>query len=558
MNINMNFIDSEQFQLMKKRWNPHLRMEKTNEYASKLNIHNYYGKFAFAQLTYLDLPFDSLNELAHFIDADRMNWDSSYSKDMATLLSILSTNRIYCSTWEDLKKLFNVYTKNWKSRFLISLFCEACSKKGYLGHPLYQSELFGYTKNERHQSGFLDIINDCGLNSAFKWMHERMLVKLKNRYVKRSMENAFNSKDRCKVYPFLVYGSRALESKKVLEKHCGMNRIFNQNVPHECREEIFIMVICCFSTITYSSQKYYDHFLSRVTDPLIKGIIHFGADTSFRISPLFSFLQSEIGHILYDTFRGKAYSKLVDETSDAITRETYGITTKLIKSDDKELDFTKIWANAPPDMIESVCNEFDKVPLEQFGEMNKTHYKAMKNHRMTIYDKLLGAGSEEIDSLLDIAYSMFRLNLANEAEKILQKVLEIDPNNLVACINLGKLFFDSSRMVEAKQKFQSAIRIDPENPVAYRNLGLVLNKLGEFNEAEKMLRKANTIARFLDKEVGLSDNLTVLYEKANDSDYQEKPKNETKFDEKGQPVCNRCHQAGDQGSTVCKWCKKPY
>ncbi len=158
----MDYLHSTLLPMLKKKWSPSLRMNKTDRIASDLGIHSYYGRFAFAQLTHQNLPFRDTQKLADLIDAKRLSWDGIYAKDLATYLSILTTNRILCKSWDDLNSIFKVYRQNWKNRFLISLFCEAISKKGYYGHPLYYSELVGYRKRFKYYDGFLDIINSGG------------------------------------------------------------------------------------------------------------------------------------------------------------------------------------------------------------------------------------------------------------------------------------------------------------------------------------------------------------------------------------------------------------
>ena len=55
-----------------------------------------------------------MGELYEYIDFDRMNWDSTYAMDFATLASIMRTNFVSCLSWKIFRRLFDVYQKSWK------------------------------------------------------------------------------------------------------------------------------------------------------------------------------------------------------------------------------------------------------------------------------------------------------------------------------------------------------------------------------------------------------------------------------------------------------------
>lgn len=367
----MNLFNSDLLSIIKWIWQPLLRMEKTNEYATKLGIHSYPGKFAFAQLTYLDLTINDITDIQDHINLERMNWDGTYAKDMATFLSILSTNRIPCKSWEELKRLFEEYEKNWKSRFLISLFCEAISKKGYYGHPLYYSELVGYRKRGKYYKGLLDIIREYDLNKAFDWMHKRIFLKLKNVDVRSEIEKDFWGKSRCRVYPYLVFGSPGWASYNKFEKLGGIDSVLSSNVPENTREEIYIMVICCFSSAFTWSESYYEKLFSDINNLRVKDVIHFGADTAIRISPLFAFLQSEIGHIHGHHIR-KDLPDFLSETSDGMSRTAY-TSFKGIESAEQELDYSNLWSGAPLDMEQCVKKDLKELHIKR--SIKRSHYK---------------------------------------------------------------------------------------------------------------------------------------------------------------------------------------
>ncbi len=363
----MDILHSQHLPMLKKKWSPLLRMAKTDRIASELAIQSYYGRFAFAQLTHQDLPFRDTQELADRIDAKRLNWDGTYAKDLATFLSILTTNHILCKSWNDLNAIFKVYRQSWKNRFLISLFCEAISKKGYYGNPLYYSELVGYRKRFKYYDGFLDIINSAGPEGAFEWMHRSMFQKLIIDDIRNNLEADFISTNRCRVYPYLVFGSLGWAAYNRFEQLGGMNRILGPQIPEEVREEVYIMVISCFSSVIRMRDSYSQKVFSNVAKSGINNLVHFGADTSIKTSPLFAFLQGEIGHFSGDVIAKRKVKGIFGEFFDRSWMNTYLLYEGFEKSE-SELDFSRKWSGAPADMINCIKKDLKELPVKRAKE----------------------------------------------------------------------------------------------------------------------------------------------------------------------------------------------
>jgi tetratricopeptide (TPR) repeat protein len=78
------------------------------------------------------------------------------------------------------------------------------------------------------------------------------------------------------------------------------------------------------------------------------------------------------------------------------------------------------------------------------------------------------------------------------AEKNYKKVIELNPKNTGAYINLGlALAKDTNRLAEAEEMFHKAIEINPNYTNAYNNLGTLLAKdTNRLAEAEEMFHKA--------------------------------------------------------------------
>jgi tetratricopeptide (TPR) repeat protein len=76
------------------------------------------------------------------------------------------------------------------------------------------------------------------------------------------------------------------------------------------------------------------------------------------------------------------------------------------------------------------------------------------------------------------------------AEKLYQAALNIDPNFAVGYYNLGMLWKARGRFTEAIAAYQQAIKINPNYGSAYQNLGVVFLKLGKMPESIAAFQKA--------------------------------------------------------------------
>lgn len=306
------------------------------EYGEKLGLHTYQSKWGVGQLLYLDLNWSDIDQ---FIDFDRMNWDSTFASDFATLSSILNTNRIPCASWQEVKRILNVYEKSWKTRFLVSLLCEGLGKVGFLGKPLYYSELLGYQSGTYATEGLLDTIDE-NPEIGFDAIISRIFDKMSDNEAREMLREILASDQRNLVYPFLLDGSTAWASFRKLEKVGGKDTVIDKTVPAEVCDEVYMMLISTTSNLFFFGPKpklfSYDELFSRIH---IKELTYFGADTSIRTSPHFYALQAEMGHFIA-TPAGQ-----MREIMDAMFR---GL--RALVAADKELTFDKVTDSSPPEM----------------------------------------------------------------------------------------------------------------------------------------------------------------------------------------------------------------
>lgn len=98
-----------------------------------------------------------------------------------------------------------------------------------------------------------------------------------------------------------------------------------------------------------------------------------------------------------------------------------------------------------------------------------------------------------------------------EARAAYHHAIDLDPANVVARINLGRLLHAESNLVGAEAHFREAIRHDPGCALGWYNLGVVLEDLARPDDALPCYEHA------VEADAALADahwNLSLLYERA--------------------------------------------
>ncbi len=77
--------------------------------------------------------------------------------------------------------------------------------------------------------------------------------------------------------------------------------------------------------------------------------------------------------------------------------------------------------------------------------------------------------------------------------KTLKEIVQKDPKNLPAWVELGNLYFDSDQPKEAIEAYSKYLTAKPENPDVRTDMGIMYRRLGDMNRALEEFRKAAQI-----------------------------------------------------------------
>ena len=117
-----------------------------------------------------------------------------------------------------------------------------------------------------------------------------------------------------------------------------------------------------------------------------------------------------------------------------------------------------------------------------------------------VLDQALKQYPEDLSLLYSRAMLAEKRNDLTQMEKDLRTIIQREPDNAMALNALGYTLSDrTTRYAEAKALIEQAHKINPEDPAVLDSLGWVNYRMGNLDEAERLLRQA--LERFPDHEV---------------------------------------------------------
>lgn len=141
------------------------------------------------------------------------------------------------------------------------------------------------------------------------------------------------------------------------------------------------------------------------------------------------------------------------------------------------------------------------LQLKDYVNAEKYYLKGLKKDNLMNYARLN----------LSTVYNLMNRN--EDALKVLDDAVKLDPGNDRAYYNRGLLLYEMKRNNEAEKSFAKAVGLKSQNPRVYYNYGLLLKEENKLKEAETILKKGISINP---SDAGLYYALVFVYIEAND------------------------------------------
>ena len=120
----------------------------------------------------------------------------------------------------------------------------------------------------------------------------------------------------------------------------------------------------------------------------------------------------------------------------------------------------------------------------------KYHAKGDVTEALKYYQYYIDQGFNNHIVFSNYAVILKDLGKLKEAEILLRKAIELNPQYVIAYSNLAGILINLGKLQEAESLLRKAIKLKPDNAVSYSNLGGILGDLGKLQEAESLLLKA--------------------------------------------------------------------
>ncbi|MBF0122062.1 MAG: tetratricopeptide repeat protein [Candidatus Omnitrophica bacterium] len=109
--------------------------------------------------------------------------------------------------------------------------------------------------------------------------------------------------------------------------------------------------------------------------------------------------------------------------------------------------------------------------------------------RLAGYEKLVEEGYARPEVLNDVAYSRVIWGQEEQAQKLFEESLRINPKDKIVLKNLALIYLKKSDWKAAKEVLFTLVEMEPQNPLFLYNLGITYMGLEKFQEAEYIWRK---------------------------------------------------------------------
>ena len=119
-------------------------------------------------------------------------------------------------------------------------------------------------------------------------------------------------------------------------------------------------------------------------------------------------------------------------------------------------------------------------------------FRKYSQRSISFLSQLIAKEPENEEGLLYLGLAMVESGLPQNSMQgimTIRRVLEINPDNVEAGLQLGKFSLQTGQFGKAVQRFEKVLSISPDNYEAMIALAVSKGQLGESEEARKLLEK---------------------------------------------------------------------
>ncbi|AIQ96637.1 tetratricopeptide repeat protein [Prochlorococcus sp. MIT 0801] len=135
-------------------------------------------------------------------------------------------------------------------------------------------------------------------------------------------------------------------------------------------------------------------------------------------------------------------------------------------------------------------NTTSNISKDVLNQAFNAHTNGNIKEAIESYQYLISQGFNDPRVYLNYGSILKNLGKLEEAELIIRKGIELNPNFAMGYFNLGIILIDLSKPNEAELATREGIKLNPNFAIGYFNLGIILKTLGKMNEAVLAINKA--------------------------------------------------------------------
>ena len=110
-----------------------------------------------------------------------------------------------------------------------------------------------------------------------------------------------------------------------------------------------------------------------------------------------------------------------------------------------------------------------------------------------LYQKIIAQQPDNVVALANLGVAQFRQGKLTAAQLALEKAVKVNPADAFSLTTLGAVMIEQNRIQDAVNYLERANQSSPDDPITLNYLGVASSQLGQFGKAEQSLRRAITV-----------------------------------------------------------------